>query len=624
MRSGQFVASILLIALLASGCGGPRYQVRELAEGEWFRAARKSALEGYNLSASTTGILRRRDLLDLARTDPHATVLRLDEEMRRTHARDLSFAIAEIAYRSVLLTNVRDRAVMGTALRYSYAFLFDPKLEPAPDEFDIRFRWACDLYNRTAAKFVRIERGNRNLDPAPFDWATGSATLQPGTVQLNLPIDELETIRVAYDFEVAGLPRPQRFIGLGAPCVLIHGWKDKQSKSEANRFLSDEAAFAATFLVRFPDDASILDDPQPDGFYELYDPTRTTAVSIAGRRVPLEVDYTTPVVYSLSQREVQSPGIKALFRSDEWSKVGGLYSLQPLRPGRIPIVLVHGVASDPLTWMPLYNELMANETIRTRYQFLLWFYPTGQPASYSAYQLRQALQNVRGLLDRSVPDPALDWGVVCGHSMGGLVSRLLVIDPGDALEKAFFTVPIDEMDLPDADKRLLRDVVVFESLPFIRRVIFYATPHRGSPNAYRGVFKWLAGFIQLPAQLLDPTQRVMKYVRVRHTFQRITSLESIRPDNPMLLTIENLPINERVTYHSIIGDEHKAGHKGGSDGYVAYESAHIEGAASEVILKSGHSVQQTPLASRETRRILLKHLAAFDAAQKQKKTGVEE
>ena len=58
---------------------------------------------------------------------------------------------------------------------------------------------------------------------------------------------------------------------------------------------------------------------------------------------------------------------------------------------KIFILLVHGLASDPLTWLPMYATLMAHDTIRTRCQFAFWFYPTGQPILYSAYQLREAL-----------------------------------------------------------------------------------------------------------------------------------------------------------------------------------------------------------------------------------------
>jgi hypothetical protein len=46
---------------------------------------------------------------------------------------------------------------------------------------------------------------------------------------------------------------------------------------------------------------------------------------------------------------------------------------------------------------------------------------------------------------------------------------------------------------------------------------------------------------------------------------------------------------------------------------VPYRSSHLDGVASEVISKSGHRVQQTPQAARETRRILLEHLKAVNS-----------
>ncbi len=95
-----------------------------------------------------------------------------------------------------------------------------------------------------------------------------------------------------------------------------------------------------------------------------------------------------------------------------------------------------------------------------------------------------------------------------------------------------------------------------------------------------------------------------------------TSAQSLRDDNPLLLALADLPIAEGVTYHSIIGDAQANGRTGGSDGIVPYSSSHVPGAKSELIVHSGHSVQHTPQAARETERIILEHLAALDAAAK--------
>ena len=47
----------------------------------------------------------------------------------------------------------------------------------------------------------------------------------------------------------------------------------------------------------------------------------------------------------------------------------------------------------------------------------------------------------------------------------------------------------------------------------------------------------------------------------------------------------------------------------GDDGVVSYQSAHIPEAVSELVVRSGHSVQSNPYTVREVRRILLLHLA---------------
>jgi hypothetical protein len=47
---------------------------------------------------------------------------------------------------------------------------------------------------------------------------------------------------------------------------------------------------------------------------------------------------------------------------------------------------------------------------------------------------------------------------------------------------------------------------------------------------------------------------------------------------------------------------------GKTDGVVAYESAHIDGVASEKILRSGHSTQSHPETIERVRQILPEHL----------------
>ena len=68
----------------------------------------------------------------------------------------------------------------------------------------------------------------------------------------------------------------------------------------------------------------------------------------------------------------------------------------------------------------------------------------------------------------------------------------------------------------------------------------------------------------------------------------------------------DLPIAPGLPYHTIVGVRDPAiPLASSSDGAVPYASAHLPGAVSEkAIIPSGHSVQETPGAILELRRIL--------------------
>ena len=80
------------------------------------------------------------------------------------------------------------------------------------------------------------------------------------------------------------------------------------------------------------------------------------------------------------------------------------------------------------------------------------------------------------------------------------------------------------------------------------------------------------------------------------------------PTHPFIKTFSEIPLSPDVKSHSIIAVKGDGQPEGGNDGVVAYVSAHIEGVDSELVVRSGHSVQNHPLAIEEVRRILLEHL----------------
>ena len=68
-----------------------------------------------------------------------------------------------------------------------------------------------------------------------------------------------------------------------------------------------------------------------------------------------------------------------------------LMLIRPYEPGKIPVVMVHGLISTPLAWIPMLNELLRDPVIQSKYQFLLYMYPTGVPIPIAAAGLRESL-----------------------------------------------------------------------------------------------------------------------------------------------------------------------------------------------------------------------------------------
>jgi hypothetical protein len=86
-----------------------------------------------------------------------------------------------------------------------------------------------------------------------------------------------------------------------------------------------------------------------------------------------------------------------------------------------------------------------------------------------------------------------------------------------------------------------------------------------------------------------------------------TSVDQMNPRNAFLKTLADIPLVPRVAAHSIIAVKGSGSVDDGEDGVVAYRSAHLDGVESELVIQSGHSLQDQPETVEEVRRILLLH-----------------
>ena len=158
----------------------------------------------------------------------------------------------------------------------------------------------------------------------------------------------------------------------------------------------------------------------------------------------------------------------------------GLSLLQPYRRGRAPVVFVHGLWSSPWSWSPMVEALEDDPVLRDRYQFWTFGYSTGDPILYSAWLLRRDLDEARRKFDPDGTDAAFDRTVVVGHSMGGLLAKMMVQDSGPRLWRLVSDRPFEELAGDPEDRDLFRRGLFFKPRPEVRRVVFIATPHRGS------------------------------------------------------------------------------------------------------------------------------------------------
>ncbi len=538
------------------------------------------------------------------------------------HPPDVLYALAELSF----LHGDREggASAYAAAAVYAWAFLFPEDPADRPSVLDPRTRVAADLYNRGLA------RGLREAEAEVADLSSRTVTLSFGTLVVTSPKDpvwaghRLVDLVPADDYEIRGIRNRYRRPGIGAPFIAGLERLPGSAAREAAR-IPKAIHVPVTVLLRFDDALAGLQRGELSGRLELYAMEEVSTTEIHGEEVPLEYEPSVAFALGVGQSEVWSIEIESLFQ-DRVTVMSedsdGLFMIHPYRPGQIPVVLVHGTASSPGRWAEVVNELTGDPVLRDRVVPWLFVYATGNPILLSAGRLRAALQGARRELDPEAKDAALQHMVLVGHSQGGLLVRLQVTDSETAFWDAISEEPVESLDLDPATQKWLEDQFFFEALPFADRVVFMATPHRGSFRATDGVAALAGRLISLPVRATQATVDLISgdsEAKLRSRMRQVpTSIENMRPGSLFMDTLASRPLAEGVTAHSIIAvPDPDGGLEDADDGVVKYESATLSEAASEVIVPSHHSMQAHPETIAELKRILREQVAAFDAARSQ-------
>ncbi len=413
---------------------------------------------------------------------------------------------------------------------------------------------------------------------------------------------QVSELIAAHSIQIKGLRERVTVEGAGVAYV---AWFAKGSPSLAGQPSAAQTGMSipATALVRFDKNGPLL---------TFYRRLQTESIFLSGKKETLAADFSAPIAYLLSQGKNSSIDIQSLFFSDTNFKNTGLLQIDEYDPNKIPVVFVHGLLCRPEAWTPAVNQLLTDPEIRSRYQFWFYLYPTGLPVWWSAAKLRTELDRYRSVVDRSHKNPKLDQIVLVGHSMGGLISSLMVRKGGEDLWKQFTDTPPEKLKISAAAKENLLKIVNFEPREDIRRVIFISTPHQGSQLAMNPLADFFSNLVRLPI-LSTSHDRLVMVNSIRNHLRDLfvapaNSIRFLRAKSPLLLAILKLPMSERVTYHSVIGDQGKGNTPDSSDGVVPYWSSHLPNAKSEKIVPSGHGANEDPDGIEEIRRILRLHL----------------
>jgi triacylglycerol esterase/lipase EstA (alpha/beta hydrolase family) len=356
-----------------------------------------------------------------------------------------------------------------------------------------------------------------------------------------------------------------------------------------------------------------LDEPTAP-VLELIDPTKQRAMASRGGDwdFPLAANYTAAFARDFQDRQFEFETLAGLLSFEKFADRIGLYRVTAFDPAKQPCLFVHGINSSPSTWDETINRLYGVEEIRERYEFWSFGYPTGAPIPYMASRLRESILRMIAFRQANgAPDLPI---TIVGHSMGGLLSKAVTQSSGDAEWNQLFKVPLSELKVSDTDRETLRAMIYFEPIPQVKRVVFCATPHRGSKLAENPAAKLVVDLIEVPSQLLQLSAEIISQsahaltpLGLEFARDRMTSIEQLSSNARTTSEFLNKPLNPAVTYYSIIGNNSgpNVPLEKSSDNIVAYTSAHLEGVASEVVIrKSAHSVHQSNGGIEEIIRIL--------------------
>lgn len=627
----------LCTAALLAGCAG--VQVSSVLPSDYLSQRRSDILTAGRLSAATLETLRvigvedkHCDTLPVQCRDTIASMPGLTDDQRLSSLAELWTQTALQAQRAAPGSHGSDEIdAWLEAARHAYAYLFFSSRKPGERIFEDRQSQVRDYYNHAVEQAITglfhhsQQRQLAALESSVLPWNGWTLHTDLSGVWLPQAGRMPRELIPASSLTFSGLRNLYRRDGVGGELVAVFPVDGPQEAGIANGPLLaedsedpfQEAPYPAlTALLRFEGE-TLTEVLQTRSIQvQMYDPYRIGEVLIAGAQVPLAANFTSGYGLWLARSGFSTQALRSLLGLDNGLLRPQIYLMQPYDPSRRVVLMLHGLASSPEAWINVANEVLGDETLRQNYQIWQVYYPTNAPLALNNRAIRDALQATFAHFDPQGTARASQQVTVVGHSMGGVLARLLVSSTqGQSWDRL-----LDDYQLQPGQQaaleRRMAPLLNFEPLPAITDAIFIAAPHRGTDFANHRIARWAANLITLPFSMLEQVgdvTRALAQLKPRPGKQGLlripNSIDNLSDSDPFVRLTSNLPLAPQLRYHSIIGDAAPGlPLADSSDGIVPYASAHLPGAASELVIESGHSVQEHPQAIIEIRRILHEQL----------------
>ena len=216
---------------------------------------------------------------------------------------------------------------------------------------------ARKFYNMSLERFLRLSGAHKFLPDE--SWRSHLAELG---IQVAIgrgadvwSPERFDELRFTGEFVVKGMDHYYGSDGLGVPLIAVRRptTAELESRQGPDRFLPFWEVYPVTAVLRFDRVAGA----PPVATFELHDTLRVTQISMEGRPAKLAADLTTPTAYHFARGRLGKYEKVSLFTPEKLSREAGLHMLHPFERGKIPVVMIHGLASSPKAWGRVVNEL---------------------------------------------------------------------------------------------------------------------------------------------------------------------------------------------------------------------------------------------------------------------------